>query len=828
MRIDIRQHTSGRVCSASGSALRQPKIRTAAAIALAIAVGTVANHSTAESGSIEEIVVRASKLSTSAERIPVKVDWFDVDWGGYQDAGFQSLIGRAPGLYFESGWGGQFSTPNLRGQQPSPAGDLNVGVFIDGVYQANPTAIDLAPVDIDRVEVARGPQNVQFGHSTLAGAIHFVSPMPTTQPDLGVSLSVGSDRLAAGTFVVSGPLIGDKLLGRMAIGLESLDGTNPNLADPGQTLGGRSRRSVAVQLAIPESNGVQASLALRVTSAKSEQPAVASLEHPDYDCGAIEPASGSWSYYCDAVPVATQFDISPDLPQSHNDTGQALLSVSMQLGAVVLTSETSYYRSKTDTFRDFDASSRGQLFGVCSLDASCDRSSGTAVIDRVVARNEVSRGIDEVTEWSQELRLESNHRNDVRWLLGAAAWRTRARGISKFGVETGDLAINDRLTALIPATPALLGPLSLANFALVADPSSAQVTRSEDFEARRNLALFGALSVPLSEHLGTQLELRASDEKRKLDNRIANFGTGFGDSIPPQTFRDLTARASFQYIFSPSLRTYISAAKGSQSGGINPFPNLLENEQHYDPEYNWTYEFAWLYGQTEGPIGLKATLYYIDWRDAQLLGFPESPGVTNLITQNTAGIRTKGLEASTWIQPIEPLHIEFDFSRTVPKFRNGSDDPGSRRFCGVSGGNVTSTFCEIGPSRSGGNTLVPYIDGNSPARTPRTSWHAAIEVTPAIKLAGRLSLRVDANGQSKVFERSINGAYFGKRSLVDARVSYERGPWKVSVWGRNLGDRGYVRALSSRGGVFYPTVPRPLDAIYADRRRLGLTVSYGS
>jgi iron complex outermembrane receptor protein len=146
----------------------------------------------------------------------------------------------------------------------------------------------------------------------------------------------------------------------------------------------------------------------------------------------------------------------------------------------------------------------------------------------------------------------------------------------------------------------------------------------------------------------------------------------------------------------------------------------------------------------------------------------------------------------------------------------------------LSGTNVTSTLCTIGPARESGIGLVPYIDGNVAARTPRRMWHAGVEYSLPLSAAGRISVRLDLNGQDDVFERAINGARFGERTLLDARLAYEADGWSIALWGRNLGDAQYVRAASSRGQVYFPSTPRPLDLLFGDPRRIGLTVTVRS
>ena len=779
---------------------------------------------------LEEIVVTARRLPERLGDVPLKITIVGHEElaAGLLDS-MQSLAARTPGFYYETMWGGLHSTPSLRGQQAGPAGDPNVGVFVDGVYQANPSAIDPGVLDFERVEIVRGPQSALFGHSTFAGAIHYVTPKPSETPEYGFTLDAGSDDQRGAHGFVSGPLT-PGVLARFALGFAGFDGTRDNSAPAGGDLDGWQRAGAALSLATPEGKGTEAGLTVRFDQKRMQHPAVSALTYADYGCGAVEALSGAWSYYCGDMPLRDAFDISTGIPDSESEVLQAALVLSWPVAGGFLESRTSFYRGSTDSYRDFDVSSGGEAYGVCTVDVNCESPPTLPqTVTRLTTANEVSRSLMTATEWSQEVRWQNAGSERLQWMLGATAWWTRATDEGRLGAARGDLTDNELLTALLPQSPFAVGPVSLVNSALVIDPNGMQKTRSLDESDRRTLAVFGTADFLLTQSVRARAELRFTRERRTLDNVIANFAPGFGTAIEPQYFDDVTPRFTVQYLPAESFAAWISAAKGSQSGGINPLPGLVPDEQVYAPEYNWTYELGIRYRSAEGDLGIGATAYYIDWRDTQLLGFPDSPGIANLITRNTRGLTTPGIELSMDARLRPMLRAELDLSFTEPAFRAGSDDPGSRRFCGISGTNETSTFCTVGPARSGsvaGLLTVPYIDGNLPARTPRRMWHVAAVLEPPLRSDRRLVFRVDANGQDDVFDRAIDGARFGGRTLFDARISYASGNWSVSLWGRNLGNESYIRAVASRGQVYFPTTPRPLDMLYGERRRFGLTVSY--
>lgn len=776
---------------------------------------------------LEAVTVTARKVEESLGEVPLAIDVVGAETiGTGAFDGLHSLAAQLPGLTFESMWGGSNSAVILRGQaQPNAAGD-NVGIFVDGVYQAARSAVDVQVLDVERIEVVRGPQSTLFGHSTFAGAIHYVTRRPTAQPEHGLMLEAGSDDYQAASAVLSGPLPGGALAGRLAVAAANFDGTQETASSPRQALGGYRRRAAALSFAMLDGLGWSATLAARGARVESEHPAVTTLSWPDYNCGSQDPASGAWSYYCGSLPVAQGFALSPGVPDSIVDAWQVVLEVDVPLTRFTLESDTSYYRSSADTVRDFDATASGELLGVCTVGVSCRVANAPPTpVDRLLRVNQVQVQSPEVEEISQELRLRGE-----RWMLGVVGFVTRETAQISLGVENAGLGPQERLTAYLPGTPGLAGQVSQFDRARVADPNAAQLVQSLTRSERRTLALFGSADRDLAAAWRARGELRASFERLETDNVTANFRPGFGRAIDPVEFSDVTPRLSLEYRPDGRLLGYVSAARGSRSGGVNPIPDLLPKEQEYGPETNWTYELGARHASGRGRLAAAATLFYIDWQDAQITGFSNTPGVSNLITRNTGGIVTTGVEASLEVALGGGWRLALAGSHVDPRYRAGSDDPGSSPFCGLRGGIVTSSFCTVGPPRDGSSVqaVVPYIDGNRLQRSPTDSWRVSLAYDGAPLGAGwRLGGRIDFSGQDESFDRAIGGARFGRRELLEARLRLARGAWSVEAWGLNLTDEKYIATLASRGAAFYPTTPRPLDLIYAPGRRIGITLRYG-
>ena len=192
--------------------------------------------------------------------------------------------------------------------------------------------------------------------------------------------------------------------------------------------------------------------------------------------------------------------------------------------------------------------------------------------------------------------------------------------------------------------------------------------------------------------------------------------------------------------------------------------------------------------------------------------------------RNTRGVHTQGIEIGAELMPAPWLQFDVTYSHSRPRFKNGSEDPGSSAFCGLSLGVTTSSFCRIRPSLINPGQLVPDVSGNRLARAVETSWTAGVTLSPPLRALRGLRIRADISHQGNVFDSQINGLYFGARTLLAARLSFPLGPCLVDLWGTNLGNSQYVRFAAPRAPAFYAGVPRPTDLILGEGRRIGLTL----
>ena len=105
-----------------------------------------------------------------------------------------------------------------------------VGLYVDGVFYARPAAATLDFLDLERIEVLRGPQGTLFGKNTTAGAINVTTRRPTFTPQSDFELNYGNLGFVQAKGSVSGALF-SKVAGRVSFSGTQRDGTVYNASD---------------------------------------------------------------------------------------------------------------------------------------------------------------------------------------------------------------------------------------------------------------------------------------------------------------------------------------------------------------------------------------------------------------------------------------------------------------------------------------------------------------------------------------------------------------------------------------------------------------------
>ncbi|MEM8985832.1 MAG: TonB-dependent receptor [Pseudomonadota bacterium] len=346
-------------------------IRKTLAIALFTTTALQANGVLAQavgSGEVldrEVITVTAQRREQNLLEVPVSVTVISGDLlereGVTSTADLEALV---PSLDFPSGGSRSYTRPLIRGigDGLNNGTDSNVGVYIDDVPL--PTFLaDFDLIDVERVEVLRGPQGTLFGQSSLAGAINIITRQASDELEASLQLGYGSfDEYDAQAFV-SGRL-SENVRGKLVASYNEFGGFVDNTAT-----GGKIDPS--------ETFGLRGVLSADVTE---QLTADLTLDYNDHE--------GS---YVDTVPLG-QFQKNEPLGNfSNRDTFGAALKLTYEAENYSITS-ISAYREFTNEDLLSAVLPGGDFFGGFS---------------------------NEQDQFTQEIRLASNFGDNVDWLLGA-------------------------------------------------------------------------------------------------------------------------------------------------------------------------------------------------------------------------------------------------------------------------------------------------------------------------------------------------------------------------------------------------------------------------
>lgn len=216
-------------------ALRTP---TFAPAALAIAVGATFAFASVQpvaaqgASRLEEVVVSARKIEESLQQTPIAVSAYSQET--LREIGMETLTSLSvftPNLQMQRGAGGDSSlvacmrglcrTDDIITEEPM------VGTYVDGFYIARMQGAFFDLLDVQQIEILRGPQGTLFGKNTAGGAINITTVRPDQELGGYVVGTLGSDDLYGGKFSVNVPFA-DGLAGRLSYGQQKRDGLIEN------------------------------------------------------------------------------------------------------------------------------------------------------------------------------------------------------------------------------------------------------------------------------------------------------------------------------------------------------------------------------------------------------------------------------------------------------------------------------------------------------------------------------------------------------------------------------------------------------------------------
>jgi iron complex outermembrane receptor protein len=742
-------------------------------------------QSTGADALIEEVVVTARRREEGLQSAPIAISAYTGDSLDYRGVTrLDQLAKFAPGLTLENNpsFGGASNSAAiyLRGigqKEFLPTTEPGVGLYVDGVYVARSVGAILDIVDVERIEVLRGPQGTLFGRNTIGGAISVV----TRQPEIGgevqgsLSASTGTDSLMHLSGSIEGTL-SETAAARLSVASFTQDGYVQRT--DGIDLGDDDTLTARLAVNWQPTDALSGQFSIDVTRDRENGPAMQLLGIDFTDLSQLQGLVLAPPPPMAFVHNVTTAALGPGQPcAATNAAGQGVTSNpasancydSRYIGADGQNEGTAPALSETDllglsatlTYDISDTLELKSITAMRSLESEFAR-------DGDHSPHRISQFHDDLEQdqFSQELQLLGS-RDNLNWILGAYYFN-----------EDGD-----NVNTL---------DFTVSNF------------RSGGGFDNEAWVIFAQGTYDLSDDLHLTLGGRYTDERKSFtpDQIIyQNYYAGFSDLVPPDNplaaldapflqagsrilpllekdidISEFTPMANLSYDLSDDLMVYLSYSEGFKSGGFTQrvFPPIvapftapvgtadIDLIPTYDPEFVEVLELGFKGTFAGGRLRLNGALFSTDYEDLQVQVFNSVAPVT----QNIGKASIEGIELELLASPGNGWLVESSVSL------------------------LDASYDEIDT----GSTLIGL--SNDFERVPETTVSLGVSREMTLGANGTMVLRGDWSYRSETFNDAYNTPLLETEStdLIDASARWLSADesWTVILSATNLTDEEYL------------------------------------
>lgn len=716
-----------------------------------------------QDGRIEEIVVRARKRDELLVDTPVSVTAItDNELREVGVTRLDEIQGLVPNLQFSLGRENQEGFIRLRGVGTTSGEivfDPGVAVYVDGVFLPRMIGQLSDVVDIQQIEVLRGPQGTLFGKNSVGGAVNMITVKP--QPELGADLLVRGGRFDTVRTRVSAnlPLIEDRLLSRFAFATNQTSGFARN-----ELL----NLDASDQNAMSFLGSLQLLLTDDITVDLSGTWARNHGHGRGGQCRVVDPlglATANMPGFIDACNASGKYRFQGNVPGYADTTSWGswgTVTWDVLQGDVDLTLKniTSWREQKPHHRSDSDYTE----LPVLSLNFAGD---------------------DENPGWSQRQISEELQSN-------LSAWDDR------FSLVTGVFAFWERGTA----------PTRVSTLGGFLDVDTRSTTKIKNW----TWAIYTHAVLDPVDWLSLTFGIRYTQDKKGASFSVTdlNAGTTDGPLFGSKVFDDVTPTASIglkapDWLAEPLLLDhgllYFTWAQGFRGGGYNALINVQLNEDQgelpsFDPETLDSFELGLKTVAFDNRLSLSIAGFYNKYDDIQVVatratGDLNDPDTITLqqITQNAAKATVQGLELEMLWNPIDQLTLNGSLGLLDTNYDDfGKNcDPQTGVGCAISDATADPARGAYIDRSGQGFNVTPDLTAHV-----AVSYDFAIDGAPWEPLIGTVTPRIDWSYQSRmhVLGPEVADAVQRGFNLVHARLGYRF--WddraEIALWGKNLGD----------------------------------------
>lgn len=688
---------------------------------------------------METVIVTARKREESLQDVPMSITALTDDL--LRDANvfsLEDLAAATPGLSYSNTRA--LGAPVIRGLAQTDGGAIqtNVGVFMDGVYINNRSGFEFGNMDLQRIEVAKGPQSALFGRDSFAGAINYVTRKAVIgEFDALVQAEGGSDERAGLKGSVNLP-VSDSLAIRLFGGWSTFDGTLTNERG-GQNLGGWDKRtSMGASVLFEPTDRLSVTLFGVRNEVEEDQPPLFAPNFSENSAGAryVNDNGTFNTLFSGEIPTSDRVGLDNRGFGNTGDLTMTYLQFDYDFDFATLTGKVSHSESGYDGFFD----------NVADLDA----------VNRPLAGPVSSFFLtdsagDSAEQTGYELLLTSNTEGKAEWLVGTSYYDSSS-------------------SLQLASQGALIGQID--NLVQISDFSE---TLDQEITA-----VFGAASYAINEKLTFGGELRYTDETQKLDvfQNFILFNFILADTEDTIDFDYFSGRVTLEYLIDENNLFYAYAGRGVKTGGINGGREELDFYT-FDPETNWTYEIGSKSTLLDGRLVLNTALFYIDWEDIQAV----APGdlTAASVVFNGIGATSMGVEFDASYQITENLMLTVAGTLLDPQYEDGFIDGAFDKACLPQNADFVSSTCD------------GDVSGNVIAKASETQLYASITHTIPNLIAGfDLVNRLDFSHEGERPTTSIGTAEIPAMNLFNYRMSFRRDQTEIALWIDNALDEEWI------------------------------------
>ena len=523
---------------------------------------------------LDELIVTAEKREASVQDVPIAITAVSGDYlDDFAIDDIMDIYVQTPGMSFSRA-GGEAQI-YIRGIGTDAFGvtvDPSVALHMDGVYLGRPQMGLQQFLDIERVEILKGPQGTLYGRNATGGAVNIISRMPTDEFSGYVSAGYGNFDRREVKGAISGP-IGGNFKGRLAARYLKDDGFTYDI-EPGGSEEIDDQDMFAVRGILQYDNDSNFDITVIGDYTDFKSGNRTSIPLDDLSMAVVLGAALDTDFDETRNDLNTFFDW---------DTGGINVTMNYDFGGVTLTSVTGYREYESDFFFNTD---------------------GTEI---EVTRSYFQYKSEQVSE---ELRLQSNGDGPFQWLIGGYYLHEDKEGVLGLGRQTHP---DGPRSFIIPNddTTDAWAVFGQASYDFTEQLTATLGLRYSD-EEKEDFTSVGAIFGDITGLASTM--------------PVTVFFTRSEEA----SWDDLSPRFALEYRPNDDTMIYGSVTKGFKSGGWNAF----DGSPSFDQEEVWSYEVGFKSDLTDR-LRLNGTGFYYDYSDLQVSAFKDGLTVTTNAAEAT-------------------------------------------------------------------------------------------------------------------------------------------------------------------------------------------------